>query len=100
MTWLWRKRPWWSVTVTPTRIDLGVRFCYQCILPVFYKRSLYHASHRLRGCQSSPCLTSPPTFIAPVEPRLLVAYLAGPHFYTYLGFWCCSTPRRLLLHLH
>src|SRR5258708_29062657 len=34
----------------------------------------------LRGCQSSPCLTSPPSFIAPVEPRLLVAYLAGPCF--------------------
>src|SRR6266436_4685881 len=25
--------------VTPTRIDLGVRFCYQCILPIFFKRS-------------------------------------------------------------
>src|SRR5258708_25610859 len=50
----------------------------------------------LRGCQSSLCLTSPPMFIAPVEPRLLVAYLARPCFYMYLGFWCCSTPRRLL----
>src|SRR5258708_10770329 len=39
----------------------------------------------LRGCQSSLCLTSPPTFIAPVEPRLLVAYLAGPHFFLHIS---------------
>src|SRR5258708_1054790 len=55
----------------------------------------------LRGCQSSPCLTSPPTFIAPVEPRLLVAYLTGPCFFTHIwAFWCCSTPMRLLSCLH
>ena len=47
----------------------------------------------LRGCQSSLCLTSPPTFLAPVEPRLLVAYLARPcFFFTHIqAFWCCST---------
>src|SRR5258708_40235965 len=43
-------------------------------------------------CDSSLCLISPPTFIAPVEPRLLVAYLARPRFFTHIwAFWCCST---------